>query len=237
MNLQTHFQACFVINLKRRLDRLAEFWEEVYRNFGVPGDFIHRWEAFDHPSCGNSGCTRSHRELIKTIANGPYERVLVLEDDVSLITEKLLLDSGFTYPDCKVMDIFKSIEGTTLNERFFNLCPHIPDDYDVLYLGGGYGEPPIERVNGRLLRVGFMQTTSSYGITRDFARKFTEMVGPDLDKHPGAIDNLFGSFAKEHRYYCLSPRLLYQRKSYSDLNGGTNSYLCSMTDPTHEIQM
>jgi hypothetical protein len=79
-----------------------------------------------------------------------------------------------------------------------------------------------------------MQTTSSYGITRRFARKWTNMVGDDLDKHPGAIDNLFGSFAKENRYYVLQPRLTYQIASQSDLTGRNNSYLMSMCDPTQE---
>ena len=80
-----------------------------------------------------------------------------------------------------------------------------------------------------------MQTTSSYGITRDFARKFTEMVGPDLDKHPGAIDNLFGSFCPGAPLHCLLATVAVAsaaKEVASDLNGGTNGYLCSMTDPT-----
>jgi len=152
-----------------------------------------------------------------------------------LITKDVLQTNNF-HPSVSVLPVWERhcsiMDGNgTLSERFG--CFEIPD-YDVLYLGAGYAEKPIKRINEHIIQVGRMFTTSSYGITKKFAQTWTERVGFDLDSHPGAIDQVFGSFAHEFTYLCLQPRLTYQRKSYSDLNGGTNSYLQSMCDPEHE---
>lgn len=235
-NLEHHFDAAYVINLDRRQDRLEQFEQDQKSNWRVPKDFVKRWQAFDNPTNCHAGCTRSHRMLLRHIASSGYDRVLVMEDDCAAITKPILERAGH-YPGGKVWDTFCKINNGlgSVNERFSELIPHVPE-YDVLYLGGGYGEPPISRVNEFVIRCGFMQTTSSYGISREFAEKWSNLVDAHggLDHHPGPIDNLFGSFAKDHRYYVLQPRLTFQRESYSDITGQVNGYLDSMTNPLHE---
>lgn len=238
-SLESFFDKIFIINLARRHDRWAECVDELAWH-NIPLSAVERVEGFDHPTSGHAGCTRSHRELIRRIADGPWNRVLVLEDDFQVVTLDLLRQHGFR-PGSKVRETFCSIlcgDGN-LSNRFKALSLYLPYEWDVLYLGAGYGEPPISRVNKHVIRCGFMQTTSSYGITKEFAKIWTEKVdaavgGPEPDRHPGPIDNVFGSMAKDHLYYVFQPRLLCQRKSKSDLDGETNSRINSMTDPNHE---
>lgn len=246
MNLEQHFDACFCINLQRRTDRKEQSLAEIESNFGTASGWVKFWQGYDHPTSGHHGCTRSHRELLRHIAKSDYNKVLVLEDDFAVVTLDVLKEKGFS-PGYKVWDTFCQIRNGygSLNERFSDLIKYVPD-YDVLYLGAGYGEPPIERINRHVLRCGFMQTTSSYGITREFAKQWTEKVDrmakvvPEmtddeiLSSHPGPIDNVFGSIAKEHRYYVFQPRLMYQRESMSDITGQVGNYLYSMTDSHHE---
>lgn len=238
--LEQHFDACYCINLARRKDRWDESIAEISTHFGTRSGWVNRWNGFDHPTHGHSGCTRSHRELLRHIIKEGFKRVLILEDDFAVITLDRLKDKGFS-PGYQVWDTFCQINSGkgTLNERFGALAYHIPDQYDVLYLGAGYGEPPISRLNKYVIRCGFMQTTSSYGITGEFAKVWTDRIdtetGGDLEKHPGPIDNVFGGFAKDHLFYVFQPRLLYQRESMSDITGLSNNYLYSMTDSRHEI--
>lgn len=237
--IEAFFDRIFIMNLARRPDRWTDSVNEL-RESGISPSNVERFGAYDHPENGHQGCTRSHRVLIRNIADGPWGRVLVLEDDFQVITLEVLKSSGFR-PGSKVWETFSSIlaGGGNLNDRFEAMAPYLPREWDVLYLGAGYGEPPISRLNEHVIRCGFMQTTSSYGITKEFAKTWTEKVdasvgGPNLERHPGPIDNVFGSMSKDHLYYVFQPRLLCQRKSKSDLDGETNSRINSMTDPVHE---
>lgn len=232
MRLETHFDKAFVISIKRRQDRLGQFWQESDSQFGLPDGFIKLWQGFDNPNNGHAGCTRSHRELLAHIAKSDYNRVLVFEDDASALTEEVFRSNGFTN-ESKPLQIFLRTHGDTASERFHNLNLDLPE-YDVLYLGGGYREKPISRHSPNLIRCGQMLTTSSYGITREFARVWTDTVGHDLESHPGQIDCVFSNFAHTHRYYCIQPRLFYQRMSMSDTAHSVQCHLMSMTDETHE---
>lgn len=234
-----YFDKIFIINLARRQDRWKECVTELEWN-SIPLSAVERFEAFDNPENGHAGCTRSHRMLLRRIAASDWNRVLVLEDDFQVLTLTLLRQYGFTF-NSKVYQTFCTIRygRGDLNERFGDLLPFAPNLWDVLYLGASYGEPPISRLNPHVIRCGFMQTTGSYGITREFARIWTDKVdasmgSDDLDRHPGPIDNVFGSMAHDHLYYVFQPRLICQRVSRSDLDGETNSRILSNTDPNHE---
>jgi GR25 family glycosyltransferase involved in LPS biosynthesis len=235
--INSYFQRTYIINLRRRADRRAVAFTELAAS-GIDPFQLEWVEGCDNPENGHAGCSKSHRDLIRRIANGPYERVLVLEDDFKVLTLQDLVENGFAaYSPSPVLDTFKSVLNGkgNLNERFSYLIPFLPESWDVLYLQAGYGEPPISRFNKHVLRVGFMQTTGAYGITRDFAKRWTQIVDErNGDNHPGPIDNLFGSMSHDHLYYCLQPRLAFQRQSPSDITGENNSYICSGTDPIHE---
>jgi hypothetical protein len=238
MKLTDFFDKIFVINLKRRPDRWAECIEE-FLLAKIPLHAVERWEAIDNPLNGSEAGARSHRALMRHIAASGYKNVLILEDDFAAITKPILSANGFT-PDSRVMQTYCSVmDGTgTFAERFSFLLGWLPPHWELIYLAGGYAEKPFGRVNEHFLRVGKMKCCSSYAVTGDFARRFTawldEKTGGDLTYGLGQADDVLGLFSEQAIYLCLQPRLLYQRKSKSDLTGLTDSYLMSMTDPAHE---
>ncbi len=235
MKIKELFDKVFCISLKRRRDRRVEF-EEEFRGV-VDFEFV---DGFDHPTSATNGCTISHRTLLRKIANGRWGRVMIFEDDAIALTKQRLKDGGFT-PENPVWKTHCSVlngEGT-LNQRFDYLAPFIPEKWDVLYLAAGYGEPPISRHNKHVIRCGAMKTTSSYGITREMARFLDEKItasqgSDDLETFPGHIDDLISGCSKERLHYVLQPRLLYQRKTFSDIEGKETHQLFSMTDAHHE---
>ena len=240
-----YFDKIFIINLKRREDRWKECLKELaYNNISI--NDIERFEACDRPENGHVGCTRSHRILIRLIAASNWKRVLVLEDDFQVITRDVLTAGGFKSFSPAGLTFETVLHGDgDLSERFDYLTKFIPDKWDVLYLGASYGEDPISRVNEHVIRCGFMQGTSSYGITNEFAKVWTQKVddslnsvegtgGEDLIRHPGPIDSVFGRMSHDHLYYVLQPRLMTQRASFSDLDGGTNSRRGQGMDVRHE---
>lgn len=239
MKLWEYFPRIVCISLLRREDRWQECLTEMDAN-NIPRDKVERFAGYDHPTSGHEGCTRSHRMLLRQIAEGEHERVLILEDDFAAVTRSRLLAAGFTDPNNPVWrchcDLLQGLGD--LNTRFNCLVPWLPSEWDVLYLGGSFQEMPISRFNKHVIRCGGMMTTSSYGITKQFAKKWTEAAdaatGGDLEKWIGPIDLFFSSLSHANRFYVVQPRLIFQRASKSDISGETNSYLFSMTDPVGE---
>ncbi len=109
------------------------------------------------------------------------------------------------------------------------MIPEIPEHWDMLYLGGHYGEPPIARVSPHVIQCGRMLTTSSYGITAQMARKMAPYISG-----VGPIDSLYGGFHRDNRCLILSPRLMIQRPSFSDLQEREMSNSDCMLDESHE---
>lgn len=194
------FDAVVVINLSRRSDRRNEYERELDKHCF---DAV-RLEGVDMPNWGNDGCTWAHRKALDIIAASTWERVLVLEDDFMCL-----------YPDTQ--------------ERFKNLISRVPDDWDLLYLGGHYADNPKRRINESVIQINRMKTTSSYGITRDAAKR----MAPNIHGG-GPIDELVSTFAEENKAYILQPRLMIQRQSFSDLQQRVVDYSACMQDRVHE---
>jgi hypothetical protein len=235
------FDAIFLINLPHRTDRWTESMEEL-AIAKIPQRLVTRWEpCYDPKNCMAAGA-RTHRLLMRHVAGLDLQRVLILEDDFCAITKKILVDAGFK-PE---QDVWKThcsvLDGNgTFVQRFAALQPWLPLKWDVLYLAGGYGEPPLSRFNKHVLRVGRMKCTSTFMTNSAFARKWTawidDLTGGDLGFGLGACDDVLAIKSHDFDYYCLQPRLLFQRASYSETNKETISYLFSMTDPVHEMMV
>lgn len=100
----------YVINLKRRNDRLKEinlpFDYEVFEATDGKIDFA------DYPvkQQGFMGCWDSHRRLFTQVKNDNLDMVLVLEDDIEV---------------CE-----------NFNDKLKTVMEELPEDWDLLYLGG-----------------------------------------------------------------------------------------------------
>lgn len=179
----------FVVNLARRTDRLAQF-EAMCRRVGLTA--VQRFEALvvndeNGRPHGNRGCTASHRALMEMqIANG-WPRMFVWEDDADVI-----------YHD--------------FHERWERFAAKLPASWDIIYLGAGYGEPPIARLSQHVIRAGRLLTTSSYGITLAMARRMAPSISGI-----GPIDSLYGGFHRDAETYIISPRCVVQYPNFSDL--------------------
>lgn len=203
--IEKYFDKIYVINLARRTDRWVQIMT-LFKTFGITK--FERFEAYDKPLLdgkpnGNMGCTASHRALLEVIAYNQIPRALIFEDDCD-----------FTRGD--------------FHERFAEFIKEVPDDWDQLYLGAGYGENPIARVSPHVIRSGRLLTTSSYGITWQHARKIAPYISG-----VGPIDSLMSGWHREAKTYIFDPRLCFQRPSFSDLTERDCNNAMSMLDDAH----
>lgn len=225
--LNGFFDKVFCINLDSRPDR----WKECQQIFSKYNIVAERFPAIHMTNC-TEACTYSHLALFKRIAQGPWEKVLILEDDFHILTIADIIAGGFKPYDA-VSKVFMSLTGS-FEAKFNRMVEFLPSDWDLFYLGAGYGAPPIARVNQHVIRCASMMTTSSYGITKACATGIFKEIEKVEYKSVGAPDIMLGSFSRRFRFYVFQPRLMIQRQGKSDLTGRTDNYLFSMTDPTHE---
>lgn len=199
------FDKAFVINRMARLDRWIHALEELWK-LGLTAERFEAHDGIQYEGAlnGNAGCTASHRALLEIIAYNKWKRTLVLEDDFVAL-----------YDD--------------VPERLDAMLAEVPSDMDILYLGGHYGEAPLDRVSLHVIRCAGMLTTSSYVITWQAARRMAPYISGI-----GPIDNLFSMFSRTQKHYILQPRLFAQYTSKSDLCGETRDNVPCMTDTRHE---
>ncbi len=191
----------FCINVAARKDR----WQHVQKLCAQFGIEVTRFEAVtgilnNGVPCGNAGCTASHRELLNLMVESWWPNMLVLEDDFDILHADFL-------------------------HKFDVISKELPEDWDMFYLGGHYGERPLSRHSQHLIRCGRFLTTSSYGITLKMAevmRKSIVGVGP--------IDSLYGGFHRDHQCFVADPRLIVQYANHSDLQDRFMDNSMSMLD-------
>jgi hypothetical protein len=170
---------------------------------------VERFEGYDQISDGNRvngnlGCTASHRALLEIISYQQWPRVLILEDDFEVCV-------------------------SDFNERFSEMIEEVPTDWDMLYLGGAYGEPPQYRHSDHVIRINRIMTTSSYAVTAQMARRLAPYVSGG-----GPIDSVYGNFHSQTNSYISQPRLMVQYANVSDLVEQHMDNSQSMLDPHHE---
>ncbi len=205
--LNSVFEKILCINRNARTDR----WLNVKRQCTKFGIKLDRYEAHEAENClvdgkpnANKACTASHRGCLELQCFFGWPTMLVLEDDFEIVDEAFL-------------------------EMFDSMWGDVPNDWDWIWLGAGYGEAPISRVNGSVIRAGRLLTTSSYAIKLHMARK----IAPEISG-VGPIDSLYGGWQREAKTYVLSPRLMIQAPGMSDLTGQYSINGNSMLDTHHE---
>ena len=224
--IEEYFGTIFVLYLPRRTDR-TEHVKGVLARLGIPEGNVFWFPGVDRPldhegrPNGNLGCTSGHRAILDTIIEQELPRALIFEDDV---------DVAFTDPQQAQIAHNNPNRGLRVNPQiwFQEMLPFIPSKWDMLYLGGHYGETPVARVNGRIIKIGRMLTTSSYGITLDFAKR----LAPNI-QGIGPIDTLYGGFHRANDCFCTDPRLFIQYTNQSDLADKVMNNSHCMMDQNH----
>ena len=92
----------------------------------------------------------------------------------------------------------------------------IPDDWDVLYLGG-HPREPVERVDGCLYQVKTFSCAEAYAFNNGAQRRFADFWCDRIAKENGMYDFILGDFAAENNAYAVYPTITMQANVYSEM--------------------
>lgn len=175
------FNKVIVINLDKRADRLEKLNKQL-DFFNINYD---RFSAIDAKEMGISpvqACAASHIKAWESISN---EVVLILEDDA-------LLDANF------------------LN-MFSDAISDLPDDWDVIFFGGGKGDRP--KYNNSWSYQNSITGLQAYCINPKSIKYFIQT----LKDMPGHIDVNLVKCANDSNMYITTENLVTQFPSFSDI--------------------
>lgn len=210
MDFRVKFPHAYCVTLARRSDRWGGFvsqfdapefgdWKPE-KFLGVDGLLVDVPDSFlpgksDKTRRGAFGCHESHVNLYrKALAEG-WENILIFEDDCRLSKD------GFSAP---------------LNAALSEL----PDDWDLLYLGGQHVEREIQDpfwVGEKLLYCYNVNRTHAYAVNAKALRRILDYVtdpthGDHIDWQLGRLQRLTG-----FNSYAVEPWVTYQAGGPSDI--------------------
>lgn len=179
---------------KRLIDRLEGLEYELY--YGVNGA-TYGFDSVERNNngflvvkpqgltLGQMGCAMSHINLYEKISNGPWERVLILENDCVFLQELENL------------------------EEYFN---QLPSTWGLVYLGwtAPIGDGNISKNIYELRRDNFVYVHCSHciGLTKEFAKKLY-----DFNKNCNyTADGAYSEIIKQNNEYCylITPKVSIQ---------------------------
>jgi GR25 family glycosyltransferase involved in LPS biosynthesis len=207
----------FIINLEERFDRKNEMVKELEKAGITNYEFfkairptsqedIDRWNpnfVTERPKwlktdlqkyrLGSLGCLLSHVGVMKLSLQRNYNRILILEDDVSFIR----FAKG------------EKFEGTldVIDEQIGS------NNVDILYLGGNHNPNRLKHVHNDIYRTFGTLTTQSYVLTSSIMERIVKEI-KCCDKE---IDVFYLSIQRKDLCYAIIPSITTQRPSYSDI--------------------
>lgn len=215
--LNDHFSKIFCINLDKRTER----YEECLKEFKKINIEVERISAIDgkpifkeglHKNAGAYGLMLTNIKIFENAIQNNYKNILILEDDV------------------KFNDNF--------NEIFNEKIKSLPDNWDLLYLGGNnmFNRGSFNLITGdknfkvtkenyrtlkhELCKTTWTQTTHAVAINSSFYNTLMFGVGRNSTR---PIDNIYCILQQEGcNAYTFLPSLVLQRACYSDIE---NCYL------------
>ena len=199
----------YYINLDKREDRLLYLESNVLPYIDLPSNKKTRVSAVDHTNFSHisqrgAGCSLSHIKVWKDAIDKGYTRIIVMEDDFTLLEEK---------------DDFNRVI-QDLNTIEFSICN----------LGYNNRSPLIETNDKGFYRCTNIQTTSCY--VADV--RFLKLMLPHIEEatarlmncesyHANAIDQVWKKF-QTRKDWLVSKRVGKQRASHSDIEKRNTNY-------------
>lgn len=206
-----HIDKVYYINLDHRTDRLLEI-EKVLDDLNYPLEKRERISAFTHPQFGTLGCTKSHIYALERFIESDLETCLVFEDD-------------FIYES---VERFNEFIGDVFNKKI---------DFDLIQLSYNHnGLQSTGTPYKNLRKVIKSGTISGIIVHKSFAPKLLanykeghELLLDYVQKHGCLIHDLivdvyWQRLQPQSNWFCFSPRLGYQRESYSDIENKVVNY-------------
>jgi len=203
--LREYFAEVWVINLKRRPDRLRQFWREIEKaqwpfrrpqvfsaiegnKVGVP--------KFWQTGGGSYGCMRSHLTLLERAIQDDIGSILVLEDDAIFIND--------------------------FGPAVVEFMAKVPDDWQCLMLGGQHVNSTPFPVSPGIVRAGAgggIQRTHCYALRGAEIMKALYRTWANAAVH---CDWVMGPCTAKFNTYAPEPFLVGQSQGSSDISGAQN---------------
>ena len=203
--LNKFFDKIYCINLDSRTDR----WDECQQMFSKYNLEVERFSAFE-PNVEATCCIsnkkfsliRTHREIIKICRENGLNNVLIFEDDVEFC------------------DYLPGYTKASLEERFNNSISHLPNDWNVLYLGCGNYTNNRSLVGGELYKIGYGLTTHAIAINKNFYDTIIDKLEVPFQE----LDTIYCELLYKHNCFSYYPNLISQRESFSDIENKHVNY-------------
>jgi len=220
MRVNDFFDRVCYINLDKRKDRFKRMEMVLDQNdicsMRVPAIEGNKWEwkaeHYPHPLRafdGVAGGTSTQIEIIRQAQMDKRKSVLILEDDCGFI-------EGF--PDL-----------------FDKWSEDVPDDWDLLYLGGMDGRGMhidfIEKVINYIVRVTNMNSTHAYAVNQKAYQRVIDTMYESFPYLTDSADGYLRSLQFELKAYAFNPPMIWQIDDYSDIQGGRRDYSEQMKKP------
>lgn len=215
--LNDFFDKIYCINLDRRPDRFEkcqiEFEKinaDVVRIPAIDGKLVYK--AGMSISVGAYGLLLTHIQILNDVIANKYERILILEDDASFI-------DGF-------------------NDYFNEKISSLPDDWDLLYLGGNnvfsqgrfnlvtgdknfiVRKENYKTLNHELCKTTWTQCAHALGINSKLIPILLERISANLTP----VDMIHCNLQQNYNAYTFLPSLVMQRPDFSDIEGRFYDY-------------
>lgn len=198
IDLKNFVQRVYIINLRRRVDRLHALMKRLEAcrwpfaepiiypaidgdKVGVPPEFTQGGGAY--------GCRMSHLRILQDCLMEDVESVMILEDDADFC-------EGFP-------------------EKVAEFLEKVPKDWEGIMLGGQHHAPPIDIGIPGVVRVRYAQRTHCYIARREYMKALQRRWG-NATVH---IDWLMRDWQHRHIVYAPDPWLVGQVGGRSDVAG------------------
>lgn len=195
MKLFENYDNVYLINLKKRKDRLDNFKEQVSKyNLGK----FEVFEAIDGNKLNiNTTLLSGEKGIIKSV-------ITILEDAISKNYSKILIVED----DC---EFNKNINN--INE-YYN---HLPSDWDMVYFGGNHNihvsSPPPEKINDYVARLKNTYSAHCIAIKNNMFNVILESI-----KHFNfPLDVSYQHLQNYFNVYAFYPGIAYQKPDFSDI--------------------
>jgi Glycosyltransferase family 25 (LPS biosynthesis protein) len=203
--LKYYFDQVWVINLKRREDRLERFWNEINKSrwpfrrpqvfSAIEGDKVgvpKYWQT----GGGSYGCLRSHMALLERAIQDDIGSILVLEDDAVFMN--------------------------TFGKEAVGFLTKVPDDWQCLMLGGQHVNSTPFPVAPGIVRAGAgggIQRTHCYALRGHEIMRALYITWANAAVH---CDWVMGPCTAKFSTYAPDPFLVGQAEGSSDISGQHN---------------
>lgn len=194
------FNSIFPYKVCINLDRRPERWERMKERFvqhrimsverisatdGLKMNIPDGWPY----SAGHYGCLQSHLAVLRLAQNEKAPNILIFEDDC-------IFDPEF-------------------NEKFPHYINQVPEDWDMLLLGGTHFEDPV-KISDNIARAKMTYLTHAYALNRSIYNALVELC----EQGQLAIDDYTAALQKSFNCYCFVPDLIWQERLDSDTRPG-----------------